>query len=71
MCNTQTAPFSSPLTAGTITTQQVNTDLAGVPMTANNDVMRVYPNPVTNRSITIEIPAATGNWDYELVKCSG
>ncbi len=42
-----------------------------VPGLVKDNQIKVYPNPVTNGSITIELPAPGSDWQYELTDITG
>lgn len=61
--------FTQPDYATTQTQRLVNESVAVV-----NDgiTVNVYPNPVTNRTISVDIPAMQGNnWTYDLIDITG
>lgn len=61
--------FTQPSNATTQTQRLVNESVAVV-----NDgiAVSVYPNPVTNRTISVDIPTMQGNnWTYDLINVTG
>lgn len=38
---------------------------------ASKEGVRIYPNPVTNRELTIAVNDAKGNWNYQLINTVG
>jgi hypothetical protein len=61
-------------TYSTVSSCQVHTQ--SLPLGVNDvqyaDNIKVYPNPVTNNTISIEVPEATdGSWSYELIDITG
>lgn len=64
--------FSTPNGASTLA-QKFNSDLtAGVNTIADGKTINIYPNPITNNTISIDMPdAQNGNWTYELINIAG
>jgi hypothetical protein len=55
-----------------VDTTYISTTLGVPEITNTNNNITVYPNPVTNRVVNIDIPnAATGVWSCELVNITG
>ena len=46
-------------------------DATGVANIFNNTTVKVYPNPATNGSITLQLPSIPGVWSYELIDMNG
>ena len=44
---------------------------SAVGIVLNEANIKIYPNPVSGRMLSIELPAATGEWKYELVNVAG
>ncbi|MFI4962640.1 MAG: T9SS type A sorting domain-containing protein, partial [Legionellales bacterium] len=42
-----------------------------VPIVFNDANVKIYPNPVSGRNVSIDVPVTTGEWKYELVNISG
>ena len=58
-------------TPARVTTHAQRLEDNAVPNVLNNADIQVYPNPVTAHVVSIDVPAATGVWQYELVNVLG
>jgi len=45
--------------------------VSGIKNIANESPIKVFPNPVTNQSLTVTLPNANGLWSYELIDITG
>ena len=63
--------YTAPWGAATLS-QNYNTDLVtAVPVINCGSNINIFPNPVTSRTVTIDITDASGNWTYELTNIKG
>ena len=60
--------FSTPTGATTDGERLIDNAVANV---INKTGVSIYPNPVTNNVVTIELPALSGAWTYELTDITG
>ena len=60
--------YSTPAQA-TTHTQRLGT--TGITNVLNNAAVNIYPNPVSNGIISIDLPAMTGEWTYQLMDING
>jgi hypothetical protein len=69
--STMTVPASAEISVGNLA--GIDDSAASVNLlTRNGSKMSVYPNPVNNGQVFVEIPGAkTGNWSYDLYTMSG
>jgi len=61
------ATFTHPTGATTHGSRLVNVGIPGI----EQSQIKVYPNPVTENTFTVDLPQGAGQWSYELTDISG